>query len=501
MHLMYEGAKLSDDGLKAISKSKSLQIFDFSSEKVTDIGLTHLAQMTDLESLGIENAEITDAGILVLKQPNLQSVSLDHCPKITADGVKAWKAAAPHIKIEFHDEAVAKLPAGFEFLKPYPKLQGLSLDMTEPQFLEIVKQQELKTRKTIEDEKVTHHIVFGDGHTLIVMFDKDAKCSGIQRVRGEDDEAAAREDRLGDEKKPDNAVWKTIDSGPVAECRAIIKRLDEAGEVKLASGARERLAKRWKWIAEQPVASFLRELPKKVPNGEPNFDRGPLVGVQTELDGVWSNGKGTADNWKDWIVRKQKDYRIYRLQLLFEAAQGYRKVADAASAKRVLQAGLSGHEIYDAELKTLISKHWPVTNEEPAKSLGSGPEAWTLVNFLGELSSAQQTLGEIDQAIITHSRLLLAHFLLSWGQPSDGPNKHSRELWSLIRQRPEPLPPLFWFNVINEKNPQHKFDLSSAGQKGKPLTYHYYNLTAAPSLDFAELTITARTRGRKGILD
>ncbi|TXT39065.1 MAG: hypothetical protein FD138_185, partial [Planctomycetota bacterium] len=80
---------------------------------------------------------------------------------------------------------------GLGFLQPYPKLHGLSLDMTEPQFLEIVKQQELKSRKTVEGEKATHHIALGDGHTLIVMFDKDAKCSGIQRVRG-DDEAGAR---------------------------------------------------------------------------------------------------------------------------------------------------------------------------------------------------------------------------------------------------------------------------------------------------------------------
>ena len=33
-------------------------------------------------------------------------------------------------------------PDGLEFLKPYPKLHGLSLDMTEPQFLEMVQQQE-----------------------------------------------------------------------------------------------------------------------------------------------------------------------------------------------------------------------------------------------------------------------------------------------------------------------------------------------------------------------
>jgi WD40 repeat protein len=77
-------------------------------------------------------------------------------------------------------------PVGLEFLKPYPKLHGLSLDMTEPQFLEIIKQQELKTRKTVNGQKVAHHFALGDDHTLIVMFDKDSKCSGIQRVRGED---------------------------------------------------------------------------------------------------------------------------------------------------------------------------------------------------------------------------------------------------------------------------------------------------------------------------
>ena len=105
---------------------------------------------------------------------------------------------------------------GLEFLKPYPKLHGLSLDMTEPQFLEIVKQQELKTRKTVEGEKVTHRIALGDGHTLIVMFDKDAKCSGIQRVRGEDDGTRERtrpQAELGHEKIEQKNVSQTKPSG------------------------------------------------------------------------------------------------------------------------------------------------------------------------------------------------------------------------------------------------------------------------------------------------
>ncbi|HND53707.1 MAG TPA: M56 family metallopeptidase, partial [Pirellulaceae bacterium] len=76
-------------------------------------------------------------------------------------------------------------PDGLEFLKPYPKLHGLSLDMTEPKFLEIVKPHKLKIRKTTDGGKVAHQISLGDGHTLIVMFDEAGKCRGIQRLRGE----------------------------------------------------------------------------------------------------------------------------------------------------------------------------------------------------------------------------------------------------------------------------------------------------------------------------
>jgi beta-lactamase regulating signal transducer with metallopeptidase domain/WD40 repeat protein/HEAT repeat protein len=326
---------------------------------------------------------------------------------------------------------------------------------------------------------------------------RQAAAEAAKRLRGEGDEA----DRAGEpDQEPYNAYMKIMDFAPTSECKAAIKRLDDGGVTRLASQSRERLAKRWKLISEQPVQSFLREAPKKDPSIEP-MEGGDLVGVQTELDGVWSSGKGTADNWTDWIARKQEAYRTGRLQLLFEAAQGYRKIDDAASAKRALIAGLTGHEIFDAELKTLIGKYWPVTSDEPAKTLGSGPQAWTLVNYLEELSSAQQSLGEIDQAIDTHSRLTLAHFMLSWNAPSAGPAQQARALWSLIRKRPQSSRPLFWFNVVDEKIPKQKFDLSGAGEKGKLLTYHHQNLAAAPSLDFTELTISAKTRGRKGFLE
>ncbi len=291
-----------------------------------------------------------------------------------------------------------------------------------------------------------------------------------------------------------------LDSAPARECRALIKRLDDDGEVQLAAAARERLAKRWKGITEQPPASFTRQLSRENPNNVPDVS-GELVSIQTELDGFWSDSKGTVEDWTNWIIGKQADYRTDRLKLLFEAAQGYRKSDDAKSAARVLRAGLNGHAIYDKELSTLIPLYWPVTNDEPAKSLGSAAHLGTLVNFLRELSATQQALGELDDAVETQSRLMLASFMLSWNQPSGEPTKSARDLWSLIRQQRDPKSPLFWFNVVHAENPEHQFDLAGAGQKGNPLTYHHENLVAQPSLNFNELTITATTHGRKGILD
>lgn len=77
-------------------------------------------------------------------------------------------------------------PKGLELLAPYPKLHGLSLDISENQLLAILQKQELKSRRVPTGDAFQYRILLGDGHTLIVMFRQDGSCSGIQRVRGED---------------------------------------------------------------------------------------------------------------------------------------------------------------------------------------------------------------------------------------------------------------------------------------------------------------------------
>lgn len=110
-------------------------------------------------------------------------------------------------------------PKGLEFLMPYPKLHRLSLDMSEQQFLEIIRKQDLKTHKTAQGETFQFRIALGDGHTLIVMFRQDGSCSGIQRVRGEDaaDENVSLADLVRDFNAENRKLQRGLDQPPLTE--------------------------------------------------------------------------------------------------------------------------------------------------------------------------------------------------------------------------------------------------------------------------------------------
>jgi hypothetical protein len=132
----------------------------------------------------------------------------------------SWKrAAAKHSPGAREDAAVKVAEAnadaiqsaaskGLKFLAEYQHLRGLSLDMTETEFLAIVESLQLKVRKTTADGTRTYSIPTGDGHTVIVMFRKGSlKCTGIQRLRGEE-YAEATADPASDAAKPDETrLW------------------------------------------------------------------------------------------------------------------------------------------------------------------------------------------------------------------------------------------------------------------------------------------------------
>ena len=169
--------ELDDDGLKGVGYTKNMAV-----------------------TIDSDNVTLRDALTQVLKPFDKLSFTLDKNQLFVSNReqveTRERQVAEPKPPTDEKKADVTSPPKGLEFLKPYPKLYGLSLDMTEPQFLEIVKQQELKTKEIGEEKYPCYELPLDEGHTLIVMFDKNAKCSGIQRVRGGDAKQHAVEVRL-----------------------------------------------------------------------------------------------------------------------------------------------------------------------------------------------------------------------------------------------------------------------------------------------------------------
>ncbi|MEM7559599.1 MAG: M56 family metallopeptidase, partial [Planctomycetota bacterium] len=73
---------------------------------------------------------------------------------------------------------------GLDFLDAFPRFDEFSLEMTEAEFKEITRREQLDFSRS--EDGASYYIPTGDGHTLIVMFGNNGrKCSGLQLVRGE----------------------------------------------------------------------------------------------------------------------------------------------------------------------------------------------------------------------------------------------------------------------------------------------------------------------------
>jgi len=166
---------------------------------------------------------LRDALTLILKRYEKLSFTVDKNLVFVSspEGVEVHekRGAEPKPPAEEEQEAATSPPKGLEFLTPYPKLHGLSLDMSEKQFMEIVKKMDLKTRKTAEGETFRFRIALGDDHTLIATFRKDGTCSGIQRVRGEDaaDENVSLAELVRDFNAENNKLKRGLDQPPLTE--------------------------------------------------------------------------------------------------------------------------------------------------------------------------------------------------------------------------------------------------------------------------------------------
>jgi hypothetical protein len=73
-------------------------------------------------------------------------------------------------------------PEGLEFLRTVPELRGISLEMREQEFQELVKARPLDVRPVQSADQTSYWVSTHSGENVIVMF-RNGACSGIQRMQ------------------------------------------------------------------------------------------------------------------------------------------------------------------------------------------------------------------------------------------------------------------------------------------------------------------------------
>ena len=77
----------------------------------------------------------------------------------------------------------ANPPEGLEFLRTAPELRGISLDISEVDFLKLVESQVVTIKiDRSNDGETSHYIATPSGENVVVMF-TDGACTGIQRLQ------------------------------------------------------------------------------------------------------------------------------------------------------------------------------------------------------------------------------------------------------------------------------------------------------------------------------
>jgi hypothetical protein len=70
---------------------------------------------------------------------------------------------------------------GLEFLAPMPELAGISLEMSEAEFVRFIKGRDVRVLLARDPEMHSYHVYTRSGENAVVMFDK-VEPRGIQRL-------------------------------------------------------------------------------------------------------------------------------------------------------------------------------------------------------------------------------------------------------------------------------------------------------------------------------
>jgi hypothetical protein len=73
-------------------------------------------------------------------------------------------------------------PKGLEFLQPVPELRGVNLQMNEREFVKVLRGKAVTVQKDVREDGVGYHVHTRAGENVVVMFDREGACRGIQRL-------------------------------------------------------------------------------------------------------------------------------------------------------------------------------------------------------------------------------------------------------------------------------------------------------------------------------
>jgi hypothetical protein len=222
------------------------------------------------------------------------------------------------------------------------------------------------------------------------------------------------------------------------------------------------------------------------------------VQVQVKLDGEWSNGKGTAENWVDWIRRRQNDLVMERLQILDKLGKLCMGQLDSPRrAVAAYQATGWGAPICTMPLEKLIPQMWPKRtvegNEVIALNWPAGGEQ-IRADALSGLADAQMKAGDLRGAAETRTRAMLCMLIPERGDwNAHGCAQQAEAFWQIVRRLPPgaPLPPTLWLHVLDRDKPALDFPAPEEGPHKYPLSFPGPRLVIRPGQKAKTLTVSA----------
>jgi hypothetical protein len=279
---------------------------------------------------------------------------------------------------------------------------------------------------------------------------------------------------------------------PLRDCRQAIQHFENRQDWSSLATAYEVTATVMQALIVAPPERFTRPAPPTPPG---QVERGPIVEVQRDLDGIWQQAKGPAEGWFDFVRRKQREMREERFKVLCQSAALYRdRLQTPEKAATVLRESLADIPFYTMPLEKLIADQWPVKKWEPPLSAELGvrrPAATDLVKLL-------EQQGQFDAAIDIQSRVVLASYA-----PGGLPYQDIEKLWTLLKKRPasSPLPRIAWINLLSPERPSIEFDLDSFSAPRPEYKLSQLSVAPRPGLEFDSLELTADMEGRGGYVE